>query len=148
MAAQFENNRDISYVNLRCLFAPIFQCKDVYTISYHSAILCREVFVEFTFSHVKNFLCLKRYNVPRFNRSIACSVFFISRLWMILTFPRTNIYGTGIGSLRINESVLVSKGPETRVAPRGKWVRAGHEGQRGLQTIERIACISLSQNQR
>ena len=85
---------------------------------------------------------MKSYDFWRIDRNI-----FFSRLWMILTFPGTNIR-TSIGSLRINESVLVCKGPETRVAPGGKWVRAGHEGQRGLQTIERIARISLSQNQR
>lgn len=34
---------------------------------------------------------------------------------VILTFSRTNIRGTAIGSLRINENVLVSKGPETGV---------------------------------
>jgi len=28
MAAQFENNHDISYVNLRCLFAPTFKRED------------------------------------------------------------------------------------------------------------------------
>lgn len=148
MAAQFENNRDISYVNLRCLFAPIFQRKDTRTISYYSTILCREVSGEFI-APCKNLTCFEKY-LPRFliDRSRAFLFFFTLRLWMILTFPRTNMYGTGIGSLRINESVLVSKGPETRVAPGGKWVRAGHEGQRGLQTIERIARISLSQNQR
>lgn len=75
MAAQFENNRDISYVNLRCLCAPIFQ--RVCTISrYFREIPYRELFGEFI-SPYKNLTRFKKNTIHAgiFGRSIARAVF-------------------------------------------------------------------------
>lgn len=138
MAAQFENYRDISYVNLGCLFAPTrFAIMRRPRNNYIGVCAC--AIPRFSREHrVRKFGFFPFFSPVL--RSPLFLVFFLSanniRLTIeridrnffvlsgggrvILTFSPTNIHRTDIGYSRINESVLVSKGPETRVAPGGK----------------------------